>query len=382
MLIITEACLRRATKAYQIDCRYFNGEKPCRFKRECPGCEEYAPVSFRILIIKLGAMGDVLRTTSILPPLRERYPDAQITWLVDAVSVPLLKYNPEIDRLLVWKEETLHGLLAEEFNLLISLEKIVRGTAIAERVKAEKKQGFGLSEYGTPYPYNKESEYSFLLGISDRLKFQENTKSYQRIVFDMLGLKPEEKAPPYMLVSDPEKDAAMKKKLTDSGVDCGKTVIGIAPGSGSVFANKNWNVPKYIALVNRLVADDNLQVVLLGGKSDALLCDAIRENLEVDSLFDSGRDNSLEEYVSLMKHIDLLVSGDTLPMHIALAHGKKVVTLFGPTCHQEIEMYGRGRKVITSLDCAPCYRGHCDLHPNCMDSISVDSVHHAMLELL
>ncbi len=372
-----------ATKTYQIDCRFFNGEKPCVFKKECLGCEEYKPLTLRILIVKLGAMGDVLRTTSILPPLRKRYPDAQISWLVDKVSVPLLQHNKEIDRLIVWKEENIHGLLVEEFDLLISLEKIVRGTAVAERVKAKKKLGFGLSEYGTPYPYNKESEYSFQLGISDRLKFKENKKSYQRIVYDMLSFNDAaEEETPYMLVSDPEQDASMKKKLADCGVDFNKTLIGIAPGSGTVFANKNWNVPKYIALVNHLVADDNLQVVLLGGEGDTFLCNAIKENLEVDKILDSGRDNNLEEYVSLMKHIDLLVSGDTLPMHIALAHGKKVVTLFGPTCHQEIEMFGRGKKILTSLDCAPCYRGHCDIHPNCMDVITVDEVHDAVIDLL
>ncbi len=57
----------------KLDCRYYKGEKPCKFNRLCKGCSHYEPMGKRILIIKLGATGDVLRTTPILKPLKEIY---------------------------------------------------------------------------------------------------------------------------------------------------------------------------------------------------------------------------------------------------------------------------------------------------------------------
>ncbi|MBI5199796.1 MAG: glycosyltransferase family 9 protein, partial [Nitrospirae bacterium] len=63
----------------RFDCKYFIGEKPCRFKLECNGCDRYSPMGVRICIIKFGALGDVLRTTPLLYALREKYPQCHIT---------------------------------------------------------------------------------------------------------------------------------------------------------------------------------------------------------------------------------------------------------------------------------------------------------------
>nr|HPM25103.1 glycosyltransferase family 9 protein [Phycisphaerae bacterium] len=69
-----------------------------------------------------------------------------------------------------------------------------------------------------------------------------------------------------------------------------------------------------------------------------------------------------------------LVTGDTMAMHVAIAGDVPTVALFGPTAAQEIDLYGRGEKVVTGLSCAPCYFRRCDLSPNCMDEISVERV--------
>jgi heptosyltransferase-2 len=61
-------------------------------------------------------------------------------------------------------------------------------------------------------------------------------------------------------------------------------------------------------------------------------------------------------------------------MHLAIGLKKKVIALFGPTCAQEIELYGRGEKVISSIPCAPCYRRHCEVSPNCMEAITAEEV--------
>ena len=68
----------------KLDCRFFYGDKPCIFNKTegivCDDCNYYSPIKMKILIVKLDAIGDVLRTTSILPPLKKEYPDSYITW--------------------------------------------------------------------------------------------------------------------------------------------------------------------------------------------------------------------------------------------------------------------------------------------------------------
>jgi heptosyltransferase-2 len=71
---------------------------------------------------------------------------------------------------------------------------------------------------------------------------------------------------------------------------------------------------------------------------------------------------------------DLVVTGDTTALHLAVGLRKKVVALFGPTCAQEIELYGRGEKIVSPLSCVPCYRRVCAKAPNCMEAVSPPEV--------
>ncbi|MEO8169181.1 MAG: glycosyltransferase family 9 protein, partial [bacterium] len=108
------------------DCRYYEGAKPCDFhKRDgrlCEGCNDYDPITFRILIVKLAAVGDVLRTTSILPALKKKYAGSQITWITKASAAPLLKSNPYVDRVFVTEGNYIEYLRNEKFDLGICLD--------------------------------------------------------------------------------------------------------------------------------------------------------------------------------------------------------------------------------------------------------------------
>ncbi len=93
----------------KIDCAYFKGERPCKFHKEdgvkCDECNHYKPIKNKILIIKLDAIGDVLRTTSILPPLRKKYPDAFITWCTKSNATQLFSNNDFVDEIITTEEE-------------------------------------------------------------------------------------------------------------------------------------------------------------------------------------------------------------------------------------------------------------------------------------
>ena len=87
----------------RFDCRQYLGSKPCGKSPLCAReCSAYEPRGRRVLIIKLGAMGDVLRTTPLLRPLRKAHEPCHVTWLADPESEPLLRHNPLVDRALYW----------------------------------------------------------------------------------------------------------------------------------------------------------------------------------------------------------------------------------------------------------------------------------------
>jgi heptosyltransferase-2 len=88
------------------------------------------------------------------------------------------------------------------------------------------------------------------------------------------------------------------------------------------------------------------------------------------------------EFAAIVGRLDAMVTGDTLAMHIAVALGVPTVALFGPSAPQEIALYGGGERVVTPLDCAPCYRRECDVTPSCMDAIDVETVFGALTRTL
>jgi len=99
-------------------------------------------------------------------------------------------------------------------------------------------------------------------------------------------------------------------------------------------------------------------------------------------LLDPGCDNTVRHFAALLSYCDVVVSGDTLAMHLALALGRRTVVLFGPTSAPEIELYGQGEKVVPDMGCLSCYKNSCDFVPNCMDLISTEMVHAAVVRQL
>jgi heptosyltransferase-2 len=356
---------------WHLDCRYFIGDRPCKFKRVCEGCDRYDPMGFRVLIVKLGAIGDVLRTTPLLGALKRVYPQSHITWVVDREGQPLLKNNALIDRLLIFDWPSLFPLEAETFDLIIGLEKEPRGAAVVSRVRAREKRGFALGPEGNPFPLNAASEYAFFLGLSDDLKFYRNRKTYPELIFEAAEV--EYQKDEYLFFLSPEEKAFAAEFARKARLKKGDRVVGLNTGAGGVFANKAWTEEGYLELIRMLKKKPKVRILLLGGPGERERNRRILKKAR-GGVIDTGCENTLGQFAGLIDLCHLVVTGDTTAMHLAIGLKKKVLALFGPTCAQEIELYGRGEKVVSSLPCAPCYRRKCEISPNCMEAITADEV--------
>ncbi len=360
------------------DCIFFRGDKPCQYKRLCDRCPHYKPFPLKILIIKGRAMGDVLRTTTLLPGLKRKYPKSHITWLVDEESVELLLGNPLIDRVLPFQWQQILRFLEEEYHVLISLDKEIQSTSLATKIKSDKKFGFGINVHGHLVIFNRASEYAYRLGIDDHLKFHKNKKTYQEIIYEACEL--DYQKDPYIFQLQAQDQKKAEKYLKKHGLGKDGPWIGVNTGTGSKFETKRWPRERYLELINLLIEKQKATAFLLGGEREKKINKWI-ENRSIDKVYNTGGQNSLREFAGFISLLDLVISSDSLAMHLALALKKKVVVLFGSTCPQEIELYGQGKKIFAGVDCSPCYKETCS-DMKCMKSITSKSVFKEMQKLL
>ncbi|MBD3348006.1 MAG: glycosyltransferase family 9 protein [Candidatus Eisenbacteria bacterium] len=358
------------------DCRFFLGDRPCVHGGPCGGCDFYSPMGRRLLVIKLAAAGDVLRATSVLPPLKEKYPDSHITWVADENALPLVVGNPFVDRALPMGFESWLRLAAERFDTAICLDKEPRGGALLESVTAGEKLGFGLTEWGTTRPVNDGARYDFELGLSNERKFHENERTYPEIFCEIAEV--DYAGDPYALHL-PDRSIRHAREWLRTRELSGP-LVGLNVGAGAVFANKAWTEEGFAELARSVSRDLGGTAVILGGPEDRDRAEGVLDAAG-DCAVD-GETHELMDFAAIVASMDAVVTGDTMAMHMAIALRVPVVAILGPTVPQEIAFYAPGRKVISPAECAPCYRRECDRTPTCMEQIPAGEVLSALREVL
>ena len=361
----------------ETNCVHFKGEKPCVYKRACDHCPHFKPFGPKILVIKCRAQGDVLRTTPILTGLKRASPDSFITWVVDEETVGLLRDIPLIDRVLPLNNETILALRAQRFDAVYSLDKDPGLVALATLLDAPRKLGFGLNEHGNLAAITPAAAYSLRLGVDDDLKFRVNQKTYQEMIFEAAEL--EYRTDDYVFVLADAHRKKAERFFAKNKVPKGRLNVGLNTGAGAKFATKQWPEAHFLKLIPKLKTRLGANVFLLGGPREKALNERLARRTRV-RVFDTGADNTLLEFAGFLARMDVVVCSDTLAMHLALALKKKTVILFGPTCPTEIELYGRGRKLFSGVDCAPCYKQTCP-DPVCLKRLSPDEVFAAVREV-
>ncbi|MGH7837139.1 MAG: glycosyltransferase family 9 protein [Candidatus Binataceae bacterium] len=151
-------------------------------------------------------------------------------------------------------------------------------------------------------------------------------------------------------------------------------MVGLNTGAGTRWRFKSWGENQSAELARMIVDRLDADVVVLGGASerernDRIVAAAKRRNVCV-----APTDLSLLGFAAFIEQCNLLITSDSLGLHLATALKKRIVAFFGPTSAAEIDLYGLGEKLSTPLACATCYLRDCDVRPHCMDSISVDQM--------
>jgi len=360
------------------DCRHFRPDRPCAPHKAhgvvCGTCTEfYDPIQQRVLIIKLAAVGDVLRTTCLLPGIHRRWPGAHVTWVTSPGAAVMFKGNRLVDRVLSFDGTAPIELLVEHFDVIINPDAAADACALAHLARGAQHVGFNVDARGTPLALSPAAERWLEMGVRDDKK-RANRLTYQEHMAAIMGV--DWKLEPPILELRESDQAAGQHLRSKHAPAAGGSVIGLNTGAGGRWRFKRWTEHGYTELIARL-AKEGHRVFLLGGPEEVERNGKLAAGSK-GAAVDTGCKHSLREFAGIVEACDVVVTGDTLAMHVAIARGRRTVVLFGPTSLHEIEVFDRGERLAPDLDCLVCYKSDCDFVPNCMESISADMVHAAV----
>jgi len=362
------------------NCKYFTGDRPCKFHKKyeikCDSCNYYSPIGLKILIIKLDAIGDVLRTTSILPPLKQKYPDSYIIWCTKQNARALFNGNNYVDEIITIEEDALFRLIAEEFDIVINLDSSKMSSAIAASAKGKEKMGFVLNEKGSVIPESAEADYWLQMSAFDDMK-RKNQKTYQQIIYDVAVLE-SKIAHPILNVQD-ELLMLKKNQLIKNGFNPKLKTVGLNVGVGTKWPNKGWPIENWIGLI-KIIKEEKLNIFLLGGPDEQRTMHTLSN--QFNFLINTGFNNNIKEFAAIVNLCDVVITADTFALHVATAAGKKIIAMFGPTSMAEVELYENGIKLHSAEECNCFYNKTCNESVSCMQKLSADEVYSALCSLI
>lgn len=366
------------TKLYMLkeipSCKRFNGYKPCYPAHDCwkDGCKDNLPIGTKILIINLDAMGDVLMTTAQLVSLKRKFPQSTIHWVTLKVAAPLLLYNEFVDQVFVYDAESISILSQMKYDYVMNVDKSQRSCALLNIVNAPHKRGFGLNEDGKIIPVNEGSSYNYELGMNNHLKFKINKRTGQEYLAETFEV--EYSRNDYVFNFSDEELKFIDEYKKSVGIKPGDKIIGFNTGCSELFPNKKMTIEQHVYLINRLLKNNVYKVALLGGPEDTVRNEEIYSHFK-GRIINTPTTNGVRKGACYEAVPDIIITGDSFGMHLAIALQKYVIAWFGLSCWTEIDLYDRGVKLFQNdLECSPCWKKQCPYSLECINLIDLDRI--------
>ncbi|MEK9629621.1 MAG: lipopolysaccharide heptosyltransferase I [Nitrospinota bacterium] len=337
----------------------------------------------KFLIIKLSALGDVVHALPTASTLRQENPDAFIAWIIEERYQELLQNNPDINEVIpirtkVWRKnlntetlkevwQTIKRLRKQKFDVVFDLHGLVKSGVIAWLCRAPVKSGFhrkNCKEKISAVFTNQKAPYMaggihvvdmYLAQLQSALKIKNELKNFPL---------PEIKN---------EKVEDFFQKNTDL---TNKPVIGINSGAG--FESKLWELERFAKLADRISVEMNCSILLTWGPGEEQKTQQIAASMKQKCWI--APPTTIQESIALYKHLALLVSCDSGPLHLCAALGIPTISLFGPTDPVRNGAYGANNETVNKLlSCSFCWKRKCPLGTNdCMKQIAVEEVFEAV----
>ena len=392
--------MRKETVKY--DCKHFEGHIPCKpnkqFDLQCDDCSHYdisqsaiicldtkesllqeifnicdfvkqdklviptkiIAQSTRILFIKLGAIGDVIRTTPLLERYKQEYGNCHFTWITHS---PQVIPKDRVDEIYKWDSSSVIFLSDQKFDIAVNLDKDKEACMLLSCIEAKEKFGF-IWKDGHISTATDKAEHKRITGLFDHIS-KRNTKNYLEEIFEIchFDFSGEE----YMINLNQNISDIWEKKLKDLAVE--KTIIGLNTGCGLRWKTRLWPSEYWIQCIKELESKGYF-CLLMGGPDE----DEMNRFYEKETNATYLGTFSLEEFIAITNNTDIIVTPVSMMMHIALALKKQLMLFHNIFNVHEFELYSRGIIIEPKSGC-DCYFGNsCKREKSCMYDISVQDV--------
>ncbi len=292
----------------------------------------------KILIIKLGAKGDVVRTLPILLALKEKYPDSKISWITKPLSKEILENSPYIDKILTFPSE-----INEKFDILYNFDIEEEATKLAGSVEADKKYGFYYDE-GYASAFNLSSEYYLNTLFDDETK-KTNKKTYQEMMFEVAELPYKKQHPPFYLTEEDKNYAESFIKKNNLNKE---KLVGLHIGASPRWPSKAWSDNKIKEFIIE-ASKKGYEILLFAGPDEPSKPQKFTKEVANTKIYTNDPANSDRQFASLVNLCNAMVCSDSFSLHISLALKKPTIGLFFCTSPNEVEGYGLLKKLVSPL---------------------------------
>lgn len=340
----------------------------------------------RILLLRLERIGDLLMALPAIADARAAAPHAEIDLVVGSWNADVARSIRAIDNVLVvdapWLARGGKGAgsvtlgrsalawRARRYDMAVNFEPDVRSNAM-----------LALSGAGWTAGYRSAGGGALLDQALDYQPREHTVDNARRLVRSVLG-EGRPTATTGLEIPDAERHRANQILAGRSG-----PLVAIHAAGGREV--KQWDPARFAAVALRLIEDRGATLVLTGGPGDAPIVESVRRSLPPSRVIDISNQRDLLAVAAILERCDLMITGDTGPMHLAAAVGTPIVAIFGPSDPRRYAPRGPLDKVVRiDLPCSPCNRirlppARCTGHiPDCLAFVPVDLVLTAALQVL
>lgn len=312
--------------------------------------------SKRLLLIVSERIGDVIFCTPAIDLLKKKLPDVQLAILApSAAAASVFEHNPAIQNIHLAPDKKILKILAQHYDGVIDFHN--------SKVTRQYSARLNLPTHNSP-----------------RTKTQQHQSQVATEFVARLLNCPLPEAAPYLLYPQPEHFKNIEQLLKTAGVDLENDIlIGCHMGCSQIVrrgwkrwkkttGHKSWPVENFKQLEQTLRHyNPRIRFILTGSKGESHLCQQVTAASQ--QAVDLSGKTSVLELTALMNYLQLFLTGDTGPLHVACATAKPIVALFGPTSPQESGPY-------------PFKPQHIVIHQADIEAIAVDPVYHVIKEIL
>ena len=305
-----------------------------------------------ILIVKHGALGDVVRTSYFPKYIKESNKEnTLIHWWTSKSALELLRLNPFIDKIITDDKEI--TLVYDEIYSLDDEDHILEKI---ERFNFKKL--YGLTKKNGQYKYCKRTEYWFDMGLRSKygkaeadLRKRTNEKTHTEIFSKIFNVDCTIVKPQFYNSIGYERPINVSKN---------QDLIGINPYAGGRWKSKELPEKELHKLLRILLNKTKYKVILLGGFEDFKRNVKTVQKFESERLFTVNTDESLLKLAGIIRNLEFLISSDSLALHLAIANNIKSISFYSPTSASEIDIFENGHKIISKAEDYCSYTSNTD----------------------